>query len=89
MIENAARDAYGQATPDTRLCRRRHRALRRGDAGQRVRRRHDAASPRWTRWWPILQVLGRLTGAAYENTAAPEQEPGSEKAEDGGLSDGS
>ena len=26
-----------------------------------------------------LQVLGRLTDAAYENTAAPEQKPGPEQ----------
>ena len=42
MVENAARDAYGQATPDTDFASRSDRTLRRRNPGQRIRRRDHA-----------------------------------------------
>jgi cytochrome c oxidase cbb3-type subunit 2 len=74
MVENAARDAYGQATPDS-------------DSAAGVTERYgektqvsafDGVTTHVTEMDALvayLQVLGRLTGAAYENTAAPEKEP--------------
>ena len=76
MVENAAQDAYGQANPDSDF------ALgvteRYGDETQvRV---FDGVSTRLTEMDALvayLQVLGRLTDAAFLGTAAPEkpQEP--------------
>ncbi|RWO10905.1 MAG: cytochrome-c oxidase, cbb3-type subunit II, partial [Mesorhizobium sp.] len=74
MLENAARDAYGQATPDT-------------DFAAGVTERYgeetqvsafDGVTTDVTEMDALvayLQVLGRLTAAAYGNTAAPEEEP--------------
>jgi len=74
MIDNAARDAYGQATPDS-------------DFASGVVERYgketqvsgfDGVTSRVTEMDALvayLQVLGRLTGAAYQNTAAPEKNP--------------
>jgi cytochrome c oxidase cbb3-type subunit 2 len=74
MINNAARDAYGQATPDT-------------DYAAGVVKRYgnetqvsafDGVTTQVTEMDALvayLQVLGRLTGAAYKNTSAPEQKP--------------
>jgi cytochrome c oxidase cbb3-type subunit 2 len=77
MVENAARDAYGQATPDT-------------DFAAGVTQRYgpetevsafDGIATQVTEMDALvayLQILGRLTGAAYRNTAAPETQPDSE-----------
>jgi len=74
MVENAARDAYGQATPDT-------------DFASGVTERYgedttvsafDGVTTQVTEMDALvayLQVLGRLTDAAYQNTAATEQPP--------------
>jgi cytochrome c oxidase cbb3-type subunit 2 len=74
MIENASRDAYGQATPDS-------------DFASGVTKRYgektqvsafDGVTTEVTEMDALvayLQVLGRLTDAAYKNTAAPEQAP--------------
>jgi cytochrome c oxidase cbb3-type subunit 2 len=74
MIENAARDAYGQATPDTDFAA--GVTERYGEATQVSA--FDGVTTHVTEMDALvayLQVLGRLTGAAYENTAAPEAEP--------------
>jgi len=75
MIGNAARDAYGQATPDS------------GSAAEGVSERYgedtqvrafDGVATRVTEMDALvayLQVLGRLTAAAYLGTAAPEEVP--------------
>ncbi len=75
MIENAARDAYGQATPDS------------GSAADGVSERYgedtqvrafDGVATRVTEMDALvayLQVLGRLTAAAYLDTAAPAEVP--------------
>jgi cytochrome c oxidase cbb3-type subunit 2 len=74
MIQNAARDAFGQAAPET-------------DAASGVTERYgaetqvsafDGVTTRLTEMDALvayLQVLGRLTNAAYEGTAAPEEKP--------------
>jgi len=74
MIENASRDAFGQASPDT-------------DFASGVTERYgeetqvsafDGVTTRVTEMDALvayLQVLGRLTKAPYQNTAAPEQVP--------------
>ena len=74
MIANAARDAYGQASPNS-------------DAAAGVTERYgeatqvsafDGVATQLTEMDALvayLQVLGRLTGAAYQNTAAPEEAP--------------
>lgn len=74
MIENAAADAYGQASPDS------DRAAgveeRYGEETQV--RAFDGVATGVTEMDALiayLQVLGRLTDAAYEDTAAPEQPP--------------
>ena len=74
MIRNAAIDAYGQATPGSNFSD--GVTARYGDETQvRV---FDGVATRVTELDALiayLQVLGRLTGAAYENTAAPETKP--------------
>ena len=67
-----------------RLRRGRDRALRRGDPGQRVRRRDDAASPRWTRWWPICRCSGRLTGRGLREHRRSREEPDPTEGDGGG-----
>lgn len=74
MVENAARDAYAQAAPDS-------------DGASGVSERYgeatgmsafDGVATRLTEMDALvayLQVLGRLTDAAYENTAAPQEAP--------------
>jgi len=74
MIANAARDAYGQASPNS-------------DAASGVFERYgeatqvsafDGVATQLTEMDALvayLQVLGRLTGAAYRDTAAPEEAP--------------
>ena len=74
MIENAARDAYGQATPDSDFSS--GVTERYGDAT--LVSAFDGVTTHVTEMDALvayLQVLGRLTGAAYENTAAPEEKP--------------
>jgi cytochrome c oxidase cbb3-type subunit II len=74
MVENAARDAYGQATPDTDFAA--GVAERYGEETQVSA--FDGVVTHVTEMDALvayLQVLGRLTGAAYENTAAPEAKP--------------
>ena len=74
MVENAARDAYGQASPDT-------------DFASGVTERYgertqvstfDGVTTQVTEMDALvayLQVLGRLTDAAYQGTAAEELPP--------------
>jgi cytochrome c oxidase cbb3-type subunit II len=72
MIENAARDAFGQATPDHELS---------GGVSERYGgathiRAFDGDGSRITEMDAIvayLQVLGRLTDAAYAQTSSVEQ----------------
>ena len=74
MIENASRDALGQATPDTDPAS--GVVERYGEATQVSA--FDGVTTRLTEMDALvayLQVLGRLTGAAFQNTAAPEQAP--------------
>ena len=74
MIENAARDAYGQATPDSDSAS--GVAERYGEETQI--RTFDGVATRVTEMDALvayLQVLGRLTAAAYKDTAAPEKPP--------------
>ncbi len=74
MVANAAGDAQGQATPDS-------------DAAAGVVKRYgketqvsafDGVVSELTEMDALvayLQILGRLTAAAYETTAAPERKP--------------
>lgn len=74
MIENAARDAYGQATPDSNAAQ--GVAERYGEDTQV--RAFDGITTRVTEMDALvayLQVLGTLTAAAYLDTAAPQQAP--------------
>ena len=74
MIENAARDAYGQATPDSDFAA--GVAERYGEATQISA--FDGVTTRVTEMDALvayLQVLGRLTDAAYRSTAASEEFP--------------
>jgi cytochrome c oxidase cbb3-type subunit 2 len=74
MIENAAADAYGQAAPDSGFAT--GVAERYGDATEVSA--FDGVAARLTEMDALvayLQVLGRLTEAAYENTAAPQEAP--------------
>ena len=74
MVENAARDAYGQATPDSDFSS--GVTERYGDETQVSA--FDGVTTHVTEMDALvayLQVLGRLTGAAYEGTAAPEAKP--------------
>lgn len=74
MIENAARDAFGQAVPDSEQAS--GVTERYGDETQVSA--FDGVATRVTEMDALvayLQVLGRLTKAAYQNTAAPEQVP--------------
>jgi cytochrome c oxidase cbb3-type subunit 2 len=76
MIENAARDAYGQATPNSDYTD--GVTERYGQATQISA--FDGVATQLTEMDALvayIQVLGRLTGAAYENTAAPEKKPDS------------
>jgi len=73
-VENAARDAYGQAVPDTDFAS--GVSERYGEATQV--RAFDGVATQVTEMDALvayLQVLGRLTTAAYQNTAAPELPP--------------
>lgn len=77
MIENAARDAYGQATPGTDFAV--EVAERYGEATQISA--FDGVTTQVTEMDALvayLQILGRLTAAAYQNTAAPELPPETE-----------
>ena len=74
MIANAARDAYGQANPDTDFAA--GVTERYGDATEISA--FDGVTTQLTEMDALvayLQVLGRLTDAAYSNTAATEQPP--------------
>jgi len=74
MIKNAAQDAYGQATPDS-------------DSASGVTERYGAATQarafdgvtteltEMDALVAYLQILGRLTDAAYTHTAAPQKPP--------------
>jgi cytochrome c oxidase cbb3-type subunit 2 len=74
MVENAARDAKGQATPDSEFA---------GEVTKRYgketqMRAFDGVTTEVTEMDALiayLQVLGRLTDAAYKNSVAPEQKP--------------
>lgn len=74
MIENAARDAFGQATPDSDFAS--DVSERYGEATQV--RAFDGVTTKVTEMDALvayLQILGRLTDAAYKDTAAPERPP--------------
>lgn len=74
MIENAARDAYGQATPDSAAAS--EVVARYGEETQISA--FDTVATELTELDALvayLQVLGQLTDAAYVNTAATEQPP--------------
>jgi cytochrome c oxidase cbb3-type subunit 2 len=78
MIKNAALDAIGQATPDTDLAA--GVTTRYGDATQVSA--FDGTTVSVTEMDALvayLQVLGRLTNAAYLDTAAPELPPNPEQ----------
>jgi cytochrome c oxidase cbb3-type subunit 2 len=74
MVENAAQDAVGQATPDSELA---------GGITQRYGEEtqvsaFDGVTTQVTEMDALvayLQILGRLTKAAYQHTAAPETSP--------------
>ncbi len=73
MIENAEADAYAQANPDADLTGLQERYGR--DTQIRA---FDGVTSQLTEMDAVvayLQVLGRLTGAAHENTAAAEKPP--------------
>jgi cytochrome c oxidase cbb3-type subunit 2 len=74
MIANAQLDAIGQASPDGPYAAGVHE--RYGDKTQVSA--FDGVATQLTEMDALvayLQVLGRLTNAAYENTAAPEKAP--------------
>ncbi len=74
MIANATQDAYAQANPDTEGVP--GLVERYGDATQV--RAFDGVTTQLTEMDALvayLQILGRLTDAAYENTAATEKPP--------------
>lgn len=78
MIQNASADAYGQATPDSGASS--GVSERYGDAVQISA--FDGTVTRLTEMDALvayLQVLGRLTSAAYLDTAAPELPPNPEQ----------
>src|SRR5690606_10574002 len=75
MIENATTDAYDQATPGSGSVV--DLKERYGDETQV--RAFDGVATSVTEMDALiayLQVLGRLTNAAFEDTAAPEEPPG-------------
>jgi cytochrome c oxidase cbb3-type subunit 2 len=74
MIENAPKDAYAQANPDTEGVP----GLMERYGGETQVRAFDGVASQLTEMDALvayLQTLGRLTDAAYENTAAPEKPP--------------
>ena len=74
MIENAARDAYGQATPDTDFAS----GVSERYGEETTVRAFDGVLTQVTEMDALvayLQVLGRLTVVAYQDTAADEQLP--------------
>ena len=74
MIANAVTDAYGQAAPDSDFAA--GVSERYGEATEVSA--FDGVASRLTEMDALvayLQVLGRLTSAAYENTAAPQEAP--------------
>jgi cytochrome c oxidase cbb3-type subunit 2 len=74
MVDNAARDAYGQATPDTEFAAG---VAERYGAETQVSA-FDGVTTHVTEMDALvayLQVLGRMTGAAYGSTPAPEEMP--------------
>ena len=78
MIENAARDAYGQASPDTDFAS--GLVERYGEATQVSA--FDGVTTHVTEMDALvayLQVLGRLTNAAYQGTGASEEAPDPEQ----------
>ena len=77
MVANAARDAYGQAFPDSEAAS--GVAERYGEATSVSA--FDGVATRLTEMDALvayLQVLGRLTDAAFRDTAATEQAPDAE-----------
>src|SRR5690606_35782042 len=74
MVANAAWDAYGQAFPDSEAAL--EVAARYGEATQISA--FDGVTTQLTEMDALvayLQVLGRLTDAPFQDTAAPEQAP--------------
>ncbi|MGN6469062.1 MAG: cytochrome-c oxidase, cbb3-type subunit II [Rhizobiaceae bacterium] len=74
MIKNAAQDAYGQATPDSDYA---SGVTQRYGAATQVRA-FDGVTTELTEMDALvayLQILGRLTDAAYKHTAAPQKPP--------------
>ncbi len=74
MIENAAADAFGQANPDSDAS---SGVTERYGENSQVRVFDDVASQltEMDALVAYLQVLGRMTNAAYEGTAAQEKPP--------------
>lgn len=74
MIENAARDAHAQANPDTEFV---PGLMERYGSATQIRA-FDGVTTRLTEMDALvayLQILGRLTNAAYGSTAAPQKPP--------------
>ncbi|HET9535361.1 MAG TPA: cytochrome-c oxidase, cbb3-type subunit II [Mesorhizobium sp.] len=74
MIENAANDAVGQATPDGDFAA----GLTERYGEETQVRAFDGVATQVTEMDALvayIQILGRMTDAAFENTAAPEQAP--------------
>lgn len=74
MVTNATRDAYGQATPDSEFAS--GVTERYGDETEVSV--FDGVTTHVTEMDALvayLQILGRLTDAAYKNTAAPQTIP--------------
>ena len=74
MVANAARDAYGQAFPDSEMAS--GVVERYGEAT--LVRAFDGVAGQLTEMDALvayLQILGRLTNAAYVDSAAPEEMP--------------
>lgn len=74
MVDNAAQDAYGQATPGSNFAA--GVTQRYGEKTQLSA--FDGVTTNVTEMDALvayLQVLGRLTDAAFRNTAAPQQPP--------------
>jgi cytochrome c oxidase cbb3-type subunit 2 len=74
MIENAVNDAVGQATPDGDFAA----GLTERYGEETQVRAFDGVATQVTEMDALvayIQILGRMTDAAFENTAAPEQAP--------------
>ena len=87
MVENAARDAYGQATPDTDFAAGVIKRYGEENAGERVRRRHDARH-RNGRAGGLSPGSGTADGGCIRKHCRSRSKSRIRKAEGGGLPDG-